>query len=36
MLLSMQAAVLYAPGDLRIEDVPIPTVGDEEILVRVQ
>ncbi len=31
----MQAAVLYAPGDLRIEDVPIPTVGDEEILVRV-
>ena len=31
----MKAAVLYAPGDLRYEDVPVPQVGRGEVLVRV-
>ena len=32
----MQAAVLHAPGDLRIENVPIPSdLGSREILVKV-
>lgn len=31
----MKAVVLYAPGDLRYEDVPIPETGSGEVLVRV-
>jgi len=31
----MRAAVLYGPEDLRIEDVPIPSIADDEVLVRV-
>lgn len=31
----MRAAVLYGPGDLRIEDAPIPEPGPEEVLLRV-
>ncbi|MFI0843120.1 galactitol-1-phosphate 5-dehydrogenase [Mesorhizobium sp. IMUNJ 23232] len=32
----MQAAVLHAPGDLRVEQVPLPkNLGDDEVLVRV-
>lgn len=33
----MEAAVLHAPGDLRIETVPVPTdIGDEEVLIKVR
>ncbi len=32
----MEAAVLHAPGDLRIERVPIPEIGKSEALVRVK
>jgi L-iditol 2-dehydrogenase len=32
----MEAAVLYAPGDLRIERVSVPVVGEGEALVRVK
>jgi hypothetical protein len=28
----MKAAVFYKPGDLRIENVPTPSFGDEDIL----
>jgi L-iditol 2-dehydrogenase len=31
----MRAAVLHAPGDLRIEEVPVPAIGPGEVLVRV-
>ncbi len=31
----MTAAVLYAPGDLRVERVPVPRPGQGEVLVRV-
>ena len=31
----MKAAVLHAPGDLRVEDVPVPEIGPDEVLVRV-
>ena len=31
-----RAAVLYASEDLRLEDLPVPTVGPEEVLVRVK
>lgn len=31
----MKAAVLHAPGDLRVEDVPVPKVGKREVLVEV-
>ena len=31
----MHAAVLHAPRDLRFEDVPIPSPGPEEVLVRI-
>jgi L-iditol 2-dehydrogenase len=31
----MKAAVLHAPGDLRVEDVPVPTIRPDEVLVRV-
>ncbi|GAH77906.1 unnamed protein product [marine sediment metagenome] len=32
----MKAAMFYAPGDVRIEEVELPRVGDKEILVRVK
>ena len=32
---TMKAAVLHAPGDLRVENVPIPVAGPDEVLVRV-
>ncbi len=32
----MTAAVLYGKEDLKIEKVPIPRVGDGEVLVKVQ
>src|SRR4029079_4135605 len=32
----MRAAVLYGPEDLRLERVAIPTVGAEDLLVRVR
>ena len=32
----MQAAVLYGKEDVRLEEVPVPTVGPGEILVRVR
>jgi L-iditol 2-dehydrogenase len=31
----MQAAVLYAPGDLRSEEVPVPVIGPGEVLLEV-
>jgi L-iditol 2-dehydrogenase len=31
----MQAAVFYAPGDVRIEDIPPPTAGAGEVVVRI-
>jgi L-iditol 2-dehydrogenase len=31
----MQAAVMYAPGDIRLEDVPKPRAGAGEVLLRV-
>jgi L-iditol 2-dehydrogenase len=32
---TMKAAVLYAPGDVRVEQVKIPTIGAGDLLVRV-
>jgi len=32
----MRAAVMHAPRDLRVERVPIPTITDNEILVRIR
>lgn len=32
---TMKAAVLHAPGDLRIEHVSVPEIGTDEVLVRV-
>ena len=32
----MTAAVLYGKEDIKIERVPIPRVGDGEVLVKVQ
>ncbi len=32
----MKAAVLHAIGDLRVEDVEIPSIGDGEVLIRVK
>lgn len=32
----MKAAVLYEPGRLKIEDVPVPENGDREVLVQVK
>lgn len=32
----MKAAVLYGPKDLRVEEVPIPDVGDDEVLIKVK
>lgn len=31
----MKAAVLHAPGDLRVEDVPVPDIGPDDVLIRV-
>ena len=31
----MKAAVLYKPGELKIENVPMPVFGDEDILLKV-
>jgi L-iditol 2-dehydrogenase len=31
----MKAAVLHAPADLRVEEVPVPAIGPDEVLVRV-
>lgn len=31
----MKAAVLHAPADLRVEDVPVPEIGPAEVLVKV-
>lgn len=32
----MQAAILHAPLDLRVEETPVPVFGDDEILIRVR
>lgn len=32
----MKAAVLHVPGDLRFEDVPIPKINSNEVLIRVR
>lgn len=32
----MKAVRLYAPGDLRVEEVDIPRIGDHQVLVRVR
>ena len=32
----MKAAVLHSVGDIRFEDVPEPTIGDKDVLVRVK
>ena len=31
----MRAAVLHSPGGIRLEDVAVPAVGRDEVLVRV-
>ncbi|NPD66225.1 galactitol-1-phosphate 5-dehydrogenase [Lichenicola cladoniae] len=31
----MRAAVMYAPGDIRVEDVPMPVAGHDDVLVKV-
>ncbi|SDN04435.1 galactitol-1-phosphate 5-dehydrogenase [Ensifer sp. YR511] len=31
----MKAAVLHAPGDLRVENVPVPAIGPNDVLVKV-
>jgi L-iditol 2-dehydrogenase len=31
----MRAAVLHAPGDLRVEERPVPEIGPDQVLVRV-
>lgn len=33
---TMKAAVLHAPGDLRVEDVAVPTYSDDDALVQVK
>ncbi|SES92383.1 MDR/zinc-dependent alcohol dehydrogenase-like family protein [Thorsellia anophelis] len=33
---TMKAVVAYAPGDYRLEVVPVPEINDEEILVKVE
>ena len=32
---TMQAVVFHAPGDVRVERVPVPECGDAEMLVQV-
>ncbi|WP_284946419.1 galactitol-1-phosphate 5-dehydrogenase [Acidisoma cladoniae] len=31
----MRAAVMYSPGDIRLEDVPMPEAGPDDVLLRV-
>ncbi|NLH17848.1 MAG: alcohol dehydrogenase catalytic domain-containing protein [Phycisphaerae bacterium] len=31
----MKAAVFHAPGDMRIETVPTPTIGDDDVLLKI-
>ncbi|WP_228397709.1 galactitol-1-phosphate 5-dehydrogenase [Limnobaculum xujianqingii] len=33
---TMKAAVLHAPADLRVQDVPVPACADDEVLVQVK
>ncbi|PJN89623.1 MDR/zinc-dependent alcohol dehydrogenase-like family protein [Bacillus sp. mrc49] len=33
---TMKAVVAYSPGDYRLEEVPVPQIGDGEILVKVE
>ena len=35
MTKKMKAAVLYAPGNLKIIEVPIPVLGSDDVLVKV-
>lgn len=35
MAATMKAAVMHAPGDIRVEHVPVPEIGPGDILVRV-
>jgi len=30
----MKAAVLYGPGDIRLEDVPVPSIASNEVLIK--
>ena len=32
----MKAAYYYGIGDLRLEDVPIPKIGDNDLLIKVR
>ena len=32
----MQAAVYHGPRDIRVEDIPTPTIAEDEVLVRVR
>ena len=32
----MQAAVYYGPRDIRVEDVPMPELAEDELLVRIK
>ena len=31
----MRAAVLYGPEDVRLEEIPVPAIGEGELLIRV-
>ena len=33
---TMKALRMYAPGDFRYEDVPVPEIDDDEILVKIE
>ncbi|MFC1824143.1 zinc-binding dehydrogenase [Thermodesulfobacteriota bacterium] len=33
---SMQAAIFYGPRDIRVEEIPLPGIGEEEVLVQVK
>ncbi|KLU63038.1 sorbitol dehydrogenase [Peptococcaceae bacterium CEB3] len=35
-MVTMRAAVLYAPGDLRIEQIPVPRISRNQVLVNVK
>jgi L-iditol 2-dehydrogenase len=32
----MQAAVYYGPRDIRVEDVPMPELAEDELLIRIK
>ena len=36
MTKKMKAVRLYAPGDLRVEEIDVPTPNDHQVLVRVR